>query len=117
MTDRDPDCLFCTIIAGEIPSDRVYEDDAVIAFRDINPQAPTHVLVIPRRHVEDVQHLTAADGELLTRLFGAVRELATSAGLEGGYRVVTNVGPDAGQTVHHLHLHLLGGRSMSWPPG
>jgi histidine triad (HIT) family protein len=117
MTDRDPDCLFCRIVAGEIPSDRVYEDDEVIAFRDINPRAPTHVLVIPRRHVADVQHLTDADGELLSRMFSAVRTLAADAGLESGYRVVTNVGPDAGQTVFHLHLHLLGGRSMGWPPG
>ena len=117
MTDLDPDCLFCKIVAGEIPSERVYEDDEVIAFRDINPRAPTHILVIPRRHVADAQHLTDADGELLTRLFGAVRTLAAEAGLENGYRVVTNVGPDAGQTVFHLHLHLLGGRSMSWPPG
>ena len=117
MTDRDPDCLFCKIVAGEIPSDRVYEDDAVVAFRDINPRAPTHVLVIPRRHVPDAQHLTDDDGELLARLFGTVRKLATDAGLENGYRIVTNVGPDAGQTVSHLHFHLLGGRSMSWPPG
>ena len=117
MTDRNPDCLFCQIVAGEVPSDRVYEDDAVIAFRDINPRAPTHILVIPRRHVPDAQHLTDADGELLARLFGAVRTLAAEAGLESGYRVVTNVGPDAGQTVFHLHLHLLGGRSMGWPPG
>jgi len=117
MTDRDPDCLFCRIVADEIPSDRVYTDDEVIAFRDINPRAPTHILVIPRRHVADAQHLTDADGELLSRLFGAVRTLAAEAGLENGYRVVTNVGPDAGQTVFHLHLHLLGGRSMSWPPG
>jgi histidine triad (HIT) family protein len=117
MTDRDPDCLFCRIVAGEIPSDRVYEDDAVIAFRDINPRAPTHVLVVPRRHVPDVQHLTDADAELLSRLFGTIRTLAAEAGLESGYRVVTNVGPDAGQTVFHLHLHLLGGRSMGWPPG
>jgi histidine triad (HIT) family protein len=117
MTDRDPDCLFCRIVAGEIPSDRVLEDDDVIAFRDINPRAPTHVLVVPRRHIADVQHLTDADGELLARLFAAVRRLATDAGLESGYRVVTNVGPDAGQSVAHLHLHLLGGRTMSWPPG
>ena len=117
MTDRDPDCLFCRIVAGEIPSDRVFEDDAVIAFRDINPRAPTHLLLVPRRHVADVQHLTDADGDLLASLFGAVRKLAADAGLESGYRVVTNVGPDAGQTVFHLHLHLLGGRTMSWPPG
>lgn len=117
MTDRDPDCLFCRIVAGEVPSDRVYEDDEVIAFRDINPRAPTHVLVIPRRHVPDVHALTDADGELLARLFGAVRRIADDAGLGQGYRVVTNVGPEAGQSVFHLHLHLLGGRSMSWPPG
>lgn len=117
MTDRDPDCLFCRIVADEIPSDRVYEDDEVVAFRDINPRAPTHVLVVPRRHVPDAHALTDADGELLTRLFGAVRRIADDAGLEQGYRVVTNVGPEAGQSVFHLHLHLLGGRSMSWPPG
>ena len=117
MTDRDPGCLFCRIVAGEIPSNLVYEDDMVIAFRDINPRAPTHVLVIPRRHVPDVDHLTDADGELLARLFGAVRAVAAEVGLETGYRVVTNVGEDAGQTVFHLHLHLLGGRSMGWPPG
>jgi|SRR5918992_2498519 histidine triad (HIT) family protein len=117
MVDRDPDCLFCKIVAGEIPSDQVHADDEVIAFRDINPRAPTHVLVIPRRHVEDVHHLTDANGDLLARLFGVIRTLASDAGLQSGYRVVTNVGPDAGQSVPHLHFHLLGGRSMSWPPG
>ena len=117
MTDRDPDCLFCKIVAGDIPSERVYDDDVVVAFRDINPRAPTHVLVVPRRHVPDAQHLTDVDGELLARLFSAIRTLAAEAGLETGYRVVTNVGPDAGQSVAHLHLHLLGGRSMGWPPG
>lgn len=117
MTDPQADCLFCRIVADEIPSDRVYEDDEVIAFRDVNPQAPTHVLVIPRRHVPDVQHLTDADAELLARLFDAIRTIAADAGLETGYRVVTNVGPDAGQSVLHVHLHLLGGRTMAWPPG
>jgi histidine triad (HIT) family protein len=117
MADRDPNCLFCKIVAGEIPSDRVYDDDAVIAFRDINPRAPTHVLVVPRRHVADVHALADADGELLDRLFGAIRSIADQAGLASGYRVVTNVGPDAGQSVFHLHFHLLGGRTMSWPPG
>ena len=117
MTDRDPDCLFCRIVAGEIPSNRVFEDDAVIAFRDINPRAPTHLLVVPRRHVADVQHLTDADGDLLARLFGAVRTLASEAGLESGYRVVTNSGELGGQSVAHIHLHLLGGRPMTWPPG
>jgi len=117
MAERDPDCLFCRIVAGEIPSDRVYEDDEVLAFRDIAPRAPTHVLVIPRRHVADAHALTDADGPLLAQLFGAVRRIADDAGLSNGYRVVTNVGPEAGQSVFHLHLHLLGGRTMSWPPG
>lgn len=117
MNERDPDCLFCRIAAGEIPSDRVHEDDQVVAFRDIAPRAPTHVLVIPRRHIADAHALTDADGELLARLFGVVRRIADEEGLENGYRVVTNVGPESGQTVFHLHLHLLGGRPMSWPPG
>jgi histidine triad (HIT) family protein len=117
MTDREADCLFCRIVAGEIPSDRVYEDDAVVAFRDINPQAPTHVLVVPRRHVADAHAVTDDDGPLLAALFAAVRRIADEAGLGNGYRVVTNVGPEAGQSVFHLHLHVLGGRSMSWPPG
>ena len=117
MSDRDADCLFCKIVAGDIPSDRVYEDDEVIAFRDINPRAPTHVLVIPRRHVPDAHALTDDDAPILSSLFAAVRRIADNAGLTTGYRVVTNVGPDAGQTVFHLHLHLLGGRSLGWPPG
>ena len=117
MSDRDPDCLFCRIVAGEIPSDRVHEDDDVIAFRDIAPRAPTHVLVIPRRHIADAHALTDGDGELLAKLFGVVRQVADADGLTKGYRVVTNVGPESGQTVFHLHLHLLGGRPMAWPPG
>lgn len=117
MTDRDPDCLFCRIVAGEVPSDRVYEDEEVIGFRDISPRAPTHVLVIPRRHVADAQALTEEDGPLLAALFAAARRIADDAGLQNGYRLVTNVGPEAGQSVFHLHFHLLGGRSMSWPPG
>jgi histidine triad (HIT) family protein len=117
MADRDPDCLFCRIETGEIPSDRVYEDGDVIAFRDINPRAPTHVLVVPRRHVADAHALTTDDGPLLAALFAAARRIADDAGLARGYRIVTNVGPEAGQSVFHLHLHLLGGRSMGWPPG
>jgi histidine triad (HIT) family protein len=117
MSDRDPDCLFCRIVAGEIPSDRVFEDEVVVAFRDISPQAPTHVLVVPRRHVADAHALTEDDADLLAALFGASRRIADDAGLANGYRVVTNVGPEAGQSVPHLHLHLLGGRRMSWPPG
>ena len=117
MTDRDPDCLFCRIVAGEIPSDRVHEDEDVIAFRDIAPRAPTHVLVIPRRHIPDAHALTESDGDLLAKLFNVIRGVADAAGLANGYRVVTNVGPESGQTVFHLHLHLLGGRHMAWPPG
>lgn len=117
MTDRDPDCLFCRIVAGEIPSDRVFEDDEVIAFRDISPRAPTHVLVIPRRHIADAHALTDADAAILARLFAVMRKIADEAGIGDGYRVVTNVGPEAGQSVPHLHFHLLGGRTMSWPPG
>ena len=117
MTDRVPDCLFCRIVGEEVPSDRVYEDDDVIAFRDIAPRAPTHVLVVPRRHVADAHALRDEDGPLLAALFAAVRRVADEAGLARGYRVVTNIGPESGQTVFHLHLHLLGGRPMSWPPG
>lgn len=117
MNDRDSDCLFCRIVAGEIPSDRVHEDAEVIAFRDVSPRAPTHVLAIPRRHIPDAHALTTADGDLLGHLFDVIRQVAEAAGLENGYRVVTNVGPESGQTVFHLHFHLLGGRPMSWPPG
>ena len=117
MADSDPDCLLCRIAAGEIPSDRVHESDDVLAFRDINPRAPTHVLVIPRRHIPDAHSLTESEGPLLARIFTVIRDIADSAGLDRGYRVVTNIGPESGQTVAHLHFHLLGGRSMSWPPG
>jgi histidine triad (HIT) family protein len=117
VTERDADCLFCRIVAGDIPSETVFEDDQVVAFRDVSPRAPTHVLVVPRRHIPDAQSLTDADAGLLAAMFGAIRRIATDAGLERGYRVVTNVGPEAGQSVFHLHFHLLGGRPMSWPPG
>jgi histidine triad (HIT) family protein len=117
MTDRDPDCLFCGIVAGEIPSDRVLETDEVIAFRDIHPQAPTHVLVVPRRHVADVDTLADDDAGLLSALFAAVRRVAEHERLAKGYRVVTNVGAESGQSVFHLHFHVLGGRRMGWPPG
>jgi histidine triad (HIT) family protein len=111
-------CLFCGIVAGEIPSDRVFEDDEVICFRDVNPVAPTHVLVIPRRHVASAGELGTADGELLGRLFAAAATVAQQEGVaEKGYRLVTNVGREAGQSVEHLHLHLLGGRRLAWPPG
>jgi len=119
VTDSDPSCLFCRIVSGEIPADRVYEDDDVVGFRDVAPRAPTHVLVIPRRHVSDVHALADADADvmLLARCFAALRHVADAERLAGGYRIVTNSGPDSGQTVPHLHFHLLGGRPMSWPPG
>jgi histidine triad (HIT) family protein len=117
MTDRVADCLFCRIVADEIPSDRVYESDEVIAFRDVHPQAPTHVLVVPRRHVPDVDTLADEDAGLLAALFAAVRRVAEHERLAKGYRVVTNVGAESGQSVFHLHFHVLGGRRMAWPPG
>jgi histidine triad (HIT) family protein len=117
VSDRNPDCLFCRIASGEVPTDRVYEDDDVIAFRDAAPRAPTHVLVIPRRHVPDVHSLTDDDAPLLAALLAALRRVADAERLANGYRIVTNTGPDAGQSVPHLHFHLLGGRQMSWPPG
>jgi histidine triad (HIT) family protein len=111
------DCLFCKIAAGEIPSETVYKSDDVVAFRDINPAAPTHVLVIPVRHVASAAELGPDDGPLLGEIFRTIAQLAEDEGLSGGWRVVTNVGGDAGQSVHHLHFHLVGGRTMSWPPG
>jgi histidine triad (HIT) family protein len=120
MADRDPtyqaECLFCRIVAGEIPADVVCEDEAVIVFRDIHPKAPTHVLAIPRRHLPSVADLTDADGDMLAALFSAMRRVAEDAGLSS-YRILSNVGAESGQSVFHLHFHLLGGRSMSWPPG
>jgi histidine triad (HIT) family protein len=111
-------CLFCRIVAGEIPSTKVHEDDLVLAIRDIAPQAPTHVLVMPRAHVASVADLTDADGGLLGRLFAVTAEVARAEGVEeAGYRVVANHGAAAGQSVDHLHLHLLGGRDLAWPPG
>ena len=116
MADYEPDCLFCRIAAGEIPAEVVYSDDAVVVFRDINPRAPTHVLAIPRRHLPSAAELTDGDGPMLAALFGALRHVAEEAGVKG-YRIVTNVGAEAGQSVFHLHLHLMGGRTMTWPPG
>ena len=111
------DCLFCKIVRGEIPSRVVHRDDAVVAFEDINPGAPTHVLVIPVRHVKDITEL-ASDGELLSKMFSVANEIARSRAIaDAGYRTVFNVGPNAGQSVFHAHLHVLGGRQMGWPPG
>jgi histidine triad (HIT) family protein len=110
-------CLFCKIMAGEIPSKKVFEDDRVYAFRDINPQAPTHILVVPRKHIGSLAEVDAEDQELLGYLHLVAARIAHSEGLTGGFRTVVNTGNDGGQTVDHLHVHLLGGRSMHWPPG
>jgi histidine triad (HIT) family protein len=116
------DCLFCKIASGAIPVTRIFENDHILAFPDINPQAPTHTLVIPKQHFSSLAATTASESGLLGQLLTAANEIAQQQGLGlhqngGGYRLVINTGPDGGQTVEHLHVHLLGGRHMSWPPG
>jgi histidine triad (HIT) family protein len=112
------DCLFCRIIKREIPASIVYEDDRVLAFNDINPQAPTHVLVVPKRHIASLNDVTADDDQIVGELSRRAAAIATERGISaGGYRTVFNTNLDAGQTVFHIHLHLLGGRVMHWPPG
>jgi len=111
------DCLFCKIIAGTIPSSKVFEDDHTFAFADINPQAPTHVLVVPKKHIASLDHASPDDIDVLGHLHAVAAEIARSKGLSKGYRTVINTGDDGGQTVDHLHVHLLGGRPLSWPPG
>jgi histidine triad (HIT) family protein len=114
----DPDCIFCRIVSGDVPADVVHSTDEIVAFRDINPQAPVHVQVIPRRHITDASALGAGDGELLVRMVLAAQHVAASEGIsERGYRLVFNVGEDAANTIPHLHLHVLGGRRLGWPPG
>ena len=114
----DDGCLFCSIAAGDVRAERVFEDDDVIAFRDINPQAPVHVLVVPREHIGSAVELTPAEDSLWARLLHVAQSVAEDAGIdEDGFRIVANVGPNGGQTVAHLHLHVLGGRPMTWPPG
>lgn len=112
------DCLFCRIVRGEIKSDTVYEDEEILAFRDVNPQAPVHILVIPKRHIETCNDLGDEDAALVGRLMLVAARLAAEEGIaESGYRTVFNCNAGAGQSVFHLHLHLLGGRRMGWPPG
>jgi histidine triad (HIT) family protein len=111
------DCLFCKIVAGTIPSKKVFEDELTFAFLDINPQAPVHVLVVPKKHLDSLDETDSGDKELLGHLLDVARDLAAQQRLGNGYRVLINTGPDGGQTVDHLHLHLLGGRAMHWPPG
>lgn len=107
------DCLFCKIAAGDIPSTKVYEDETVYAFRDIAPQAPTHILVIPKAHIGSVSEITAENSGLVAHIFEVIPRIAEAEGLTGGYRVVSNCGADAGQTVHHLHFHILGGKTLA----
>ena len=107
------DCIFCKIAAGEIPSTKVYEDEKVLAFRDIAPMAPTHILVIPKAHIGSVAEITADNADLVAHIFTLIPKIAKEEGLENGYRVVSNCGADAGQTVHHLHFHILGGKQLS----
>ncbi len=120
---EEKDCIFCKIIRGEVPSQKVYEDDKVYAFRDINPVAPVHILIIPKKHIVGIQTLEEEDECLVGHMFTVAKKIAQQEGiapdkdLNRGYRLVFNVGKDAGQTVFHLHLHLIGGRQMSWPPG
>jgi histidine triad (HIT) family protein len=113
---QSEDCIFCKIVAGEIPSDKVMDTDLSYAFRDINPAAPTHVLVIPKRHVASIHEVTTDDNDEMGDLFDVVRRVAEQEGVSDGYRVVANVGANAGQSVFHLHLHVMGGRIMEWPP-
>ena len=106
-------CLFCKIVAGEIPANKVYEDDQILAFRDIAPQAPTHILVIPKAHIASVAEISAENAQLVAHIFTVIPQIAEKEGLSGGYRVVSNCGADAGQTVHHLHFHILGGTVLN----
>ncbi len=112
------DCLFCKIVAGEIPAELLYEDDYVVAFKDINPQAPMHNLVIPKKHISTINDLAVDDEALIGKMYLAAKALSENEGIAGeGYRTVMNCGESAGQTVFHIHLHVLGGRNMTWPPG
>lgn len=112
------DCLFCRVAAGELNAEVVYQDEAVVAFRDINPQAPTHVLVVPRRHIATINDLQPDDAALVGRLYLAAQQVAAQDGIaDRGYRTVMNCNREAGQSVYHIHLHVLGGRGMHWPPG
>jgi histidine triad (HIT) family protein len=112
------DCLFCKIIAGEIPSDKVYEDDEVYAFNDISPEAPVHVLIVPKNHISSANDLNEENVNVLSNIFLAAKKIAAEKGVgSDGYRIVNNCGESAGQSVKHLHFHLLGGRTLAWPPG
>ena len=111
------DCIFCKIASGEIPSDKVYEDEQILAFKDLNPQAPVHVLVIPKRHIRWAYDVTPENSAVVAHIFEKLPEIASICGVEGGFRLVNNCGEDAGQTVPHLHFHLMAGREFGWPAG
>ena len=111
------DCIFCRIAAGEIPSNKLYEDDQLLAFYDLDPQAPTHFLVIPKAHIASAAEIAPQNSAVVAHIYEVIARLAAELGLEQGFRVVTNCGPQGGQTVPHLHFHVLAGRDMTWPPG
>ena len=111
------DCLFCKIAAGEIPAKKAYEDDKIVAFYDIEPQAPVHLLVVPKQHLAGADEITAQNADIIAHIFTVIPTLAKELGLTGGYRIVNNCGADAQQSVRHIHFHLLGGRQLGWPPG
>lgn len=111
------DCLFCKLVAGELPLNKVYEDDKILCFHDVDPQAPVHVLIIPKKHIASLDELQEEDAELISYIMLKVKDIAAQLGLDNGYRLVNNCGEDGLQTVNHLHFHLLGGRRMAWPPG
>lgn len=112
------DCIFCKIANGTIPASKVYEDDKIVAFNDINPAAPVHIIIIPKEHIESAMDISESNAEIVSRIFLAAKKIAKEAGIaETGFRLLTNCGKDGGQTVPHLHFHLVGGRSFEWPPG
>lgn len=111
------DCIFCKIAVGEIPSNKLFEDEKILAFYDLSPRAPVHFLVIPKQHIESAASLTEADAELMGHIFATIASLCKQLGCENGYRIVTNIGEDGGQSVKHLHFHVLAKRSLAWPPG
>ena len=106
------DCIFCKIVAGEIPSTKVYEDDSILAFRDINPEAPVHVLVIPKTHIDSADCIGSENSAVVAHIFECIPKIAESEGLGNGYRIITNIGEDGGQSVHHMHFHILGGKKL-----
>lgn len=111
-------CIFCSIIEGKIPSKKIFEDEHILAFNDIKPEAPVHIIIIPKKHISSINEIEYNDNELIGRIYNVAKKIACDLGInESGYRIVTNCGQDAGQSVSHIHFHLLGGRSLSWPPG